>query len=181
MEAAIVHDYFVQDGGAERVAVELANSAPQRRVYTTFFDAKRFGDRIDPVTRSYLARLPAALMSATSERCCPCTRPISRPSTCARYDLVVSSSSAFAKAIRTSRRHLHVAYVHAPMRFAWQFQEYERGSSLSAAGARWPATCPSGPLRIWDQAHVAPAGSPGGQLAGRARADCDAGGAATRT
>ena len=48
MQAAIVHDYFVQDGGAERVAIELADLLPSARVFTTFFDAKRFGDRIDP-------------------------------------------------------------------------------------------------------------------------------------
>ena len=48
MQAAIVHDYFVQDGGAERVAIELANLLPSAQVFTTFFDAERFGERIDP-------------------------------------------------------------------------------------------------------------------------------------
>jgi glycosyltransferase involved in cell wall biosynthesis len=149
MEAAIVHDYFVQDGGAERVAIELARLLPNARVFTTFFDAERFGDRIDPARvhtwplagrfdeRRFRALLPLypAYFSALDLR---------------GYDLVVSSSSAFAKAIRTSRRHVHVAYIHAPMRFAWQFNAYEQGSSLGR-GARFAGSVLSGPLRSWDR------------------------------
>jgi glycosyltransferase involved in cell wall biosynthesis len=148
-EAAIVHDYFVQDGGAERVAIELAALLPTARIYTTFFDAERFGDRIDPARvhtwpldghfdaqrfRSLLPLYPA-YFSALDLR---------------RYELVVSSSSAFAKAIRTSRRHVHVGYIHAPMRFAWQFREYGDGSSLRRP-ARVAGSVLSGPLRTWDR------------------------------
>ena len=149
MNAAIVHDYFVQDGGAERVALELARLLPGADVFTTFFDAQRFGDRIDPARvhtwplagrfdeRRFRALLPLypAYFSALDLR---------------RYDLVVSSSSAFAKAIRTSHRHVHVAYIHAPMRFAWQFGTYEQGSSLGRA-ARLAGGTLSGPLRTWDR------------------------------
>ena len=149
MDAAIVHDYFVQDGGAERVAIELARLLPSARIYTTFFDAQRFGGRIDPARvhtwplagrfdeRRFRALLPLypAYFSALDLR---------------GYDLVVSSSSAFAKAIRTSHRHVHVAYIHAPMRFAWQFEAYERGSSLGR-GARFAGRVLSRPLRTWDR------------------------------
>ncbi|HEY7023906.1 MAG TPA: glycosyltransferase [Candidatus Limnocylindrales bacterium] len=149
MQAAIVHDYFVQDGGAERVAIELANLLPTARIFTTFFDAARFGDRIDPARvhcwalnehfdedrfRSLLPLYPA-YFSALDLR---------------EFDLVVSSSSAFAKAVRTSRRHVHVAYIHAPMRFAWQFRDYERGSSLGTT-ARFAGSLLSAPLRTWDR------------------------------
>jgi glycosyltransferase involved in cell wall biosynthesis len=149
MQAAIVHDYFVQDGGAERVAIELADLLPSARVFTTFFDARRFGDRIDPARvhawaleghfdeerfRSLLPLYPA-YFSALDLR---------------GFDLVVSSSSAFAKAVRTSRRGVHVAYIHAPMRFAWQFRQYESGSSIGA-GARLAGSLLSAPLRTWDR------------------------------
>jgi len=149
MEVAIVHDYFVQDGGAERVAIELARMLPSARVFTTFFDAQRFGDRLDPARvhtwplsghfdqRRFRALLPLypAYFSALDLR---------------RYDLVVSSSSAFAKAARTSRRNIHVAYIHSPMRFAWQFADYERGSSLGQP-ARVAGKLLSAPLRTWDR------------------------------
>lgn len=149
MQAAIVHDYFVQDGGAEKVAVELANLLPSARIFTTFFDPQRFGDRIDPArvhawrlsghfdVRHFRALLPLypAYFSALDLR---------------DYDLVVSSSSAFAKAVRTSRRHIHVAYIHAPMRFAWQFREYQEASSVMRP-ALFAGNLLSGPLRTWDR------------------------------
>ncbi|MEP7158398.1 MAG: glycosyltransferase family 4 protein, partial [Chloroflexota bacterium] len=47
-EVALVHDYFVQDGGAEQVALELARLLPEATVYTSFFDAETFGARLDP-------------------------------------------------------------------------------------------------------------------------------------
>ena len=147
--AAIVHDYFVQDGGAEHVALELARLLPEAPVYTTFFDAARFGDRLDPARvvawplngrlggdhfRSLLPLYPA-WFSALDLR---------------SFELVVSSSSAFAKAVRTSRRGLHVAYIHAPMRFAWQTDEYLRGSSFSRPSAL-AARAMRAPLRAWDR------------------------------
>lgn len=46
-----------------------------------------------------------------------------------RAELVVSSSVAFAKAVRTSPKALHVSYIHTPMRYAWGLDDYLRGSS----------------------------------------------------
>ena len=48
-----------------------------------------------------------------------------------RYDLVVSSSHAFAKAIRPGRRGIHLCYCHTPPRYLWD----ETGSYLRNAGA----------------------------------------------
>src|SRR5262245_45128645 len=111
---ALVHDYFVQDGGAERVALELARIFPDAPVFTSFFEADVFGDRLDPARvktwplqgrvdparfRSLLPLYPAWFSSLDLRT----------------YELVVSSSSAFAKAARTSRRAQHVAYIHTPM------------------------------------------------------------------
>ena len=46
--AAIVHDFLVQDGGAERCAIEIAGLLPDAPLYTTFFDRDTFADRLDP-------------------------------------------------------------------------------------------------------------------------------------
>lgn len=39
-------------------------------------------------------------------------------------DLVLSTSSAWAKGVVTPPGCIHVAYVHSPMRFAWNFEQY---------------------------------------------------------
>ncbi len=149
MRAAIVHDYFVQDGGAESVAIELARLLPSAQVYTTFFNAERFGDRIDPA-RVHAWPLSGRYDEGRFRTLLPLYPAYFSALDLRDYDLVVSNSSAFAKAARTSRRHLHVAYIHAPMRFAWQFQSYQRGSSLGG-GARVAGRMLGAPLRTWDR------------------------------
>ena len=39
------------------------------------------------------------------------------------YDLVISSSHAVAKGVRTTRAQLHICYCYTPMRYAWDLQD----------------------------------------------------------
>lgn len=147
----LVHDYFVQDGGAERCAVEFANLLPGAEIETSFFDARAFRDRIDPSrvrtwplqrlfgpTRRFRAALPLyPLWFATRDL--------------RRHDFVLSSSSAFAKAVRTRPNALHVSYVYTPMRFAWDLDHYLEASSYSP-GTRLAARVARPLLRRWDVA-----------------------------
>ena len=127
--AAIVHDFFVQDGGAERCAVEFARMLPSASIYTSFFDAKRFGDRIDPArvhawpmqhlvgpTQRFRAFLPLYPLYFSALRV-------------PADELVLSSSSAFAKAVRRAPKAVHVSYVYTPMRYAWDLEGYLGASS----------------------------------------------------
>jgi glycosyltransferase involved in cell wall biosynthesis len=147
---AIVHDFFVQDGGAERCAVEFSRLLPDATIHTSFFSADTFADRIDPgrvrpwpiqrligPTDRFRAFLPfyPIWFSALDLR---------------DRTLVVSSSSAFAKAVRTSRRTLHVSYVYTPMRYAWDLEGYLDQSSYSTT-TRVAAHTIRPLLRRWDE------------------------------
>ncbi len=147
---AVVHDFFVQDGGAERVAIELARLLPAATIHTTFFDGRRFMDRLDPdrvrswplqrligPTPNFRALLPLYPLwfSMLDLRDAP---------------LVVSSSSHFAKAVRTSRRSVHVAYVHTPARYIWQLDAYLARSSY-ARPARFGGRVMKPLLQRWDR------------------------------
>ena len=147
---ALVHDYFVQDGGAEAVAIELAGLFPEAPIHTTFFEGDRFASRIDPrrIRAWGLAgRVPAS----------PWFRPL-LPAYIAHYSrlevpatrLVISNSSTFARGAHARPPALHIAYVHSPMRFAWDVDDYLAHSSfprLAKAGLH--AVSPS--LRLWDR------------------------------
>jgi len=149
VRTAIIHDFFVTEGGAEQCAIEFAKLLPEASVFTSFFDADRFGDRIDPrrVHTWPLARVSAA----------PATFRSLLPLYAAYFgtlrvhaDLVVSSSIAFAKAVLTPPGAAHIAYVYTPMRYAWDLDTYLAGSSYSRV-ARLAARTIRPALRRWDR------------------------------
>lgn len=147
--AAIVHDFLVQDGGAERCAIELARLLPAAPVYTTFFDRATFADRLAP-ERVH----PWPLQRLLGGRHFRSLLPL-YPAYFSLLDLrwarlVVSSSVAFAKAVRTSRQALHVAYVHTPMRYAWDLDSYLHASSYRLP-TRLASRALRAPLLAWDR------------------------------
>ena len=40
------------------------------------------------------------------------------------YDVIISSSHAVAKGVKTNPRQLHISYCHSPMRYAWDDADY---------------------------------------------------------
>jgi glycosyltransferase involved in cell wall biosynthesis len=146
---ALVHDFLVQDGGAERSLLELSRLLPGARIHTSFYDAGRFGDRFPPDTvRAWpLGRIPGA---ASRFRAFLPLYPAWFSALDLRdHDLVVSSSSAFAHGVRASPHALHVACIYTPMRFAWDLDGYLRGSSLPIT-ARLAGRLARPVLRRWD-------------------------------
>ena len=150
MKVAIVHDYLAQAGGAERVAATLHSLFPQSPLYTSVYDAKAtlpYFRGID-VRTSFLQRWPLS-----SQRMHKFALPL-YPTAFEHfdfhgYDLVLSSSSSFAKGVITPPETCHVCYCHTPARFAWRQHEYlsqsRRGRivSLLLRGML-------GQLRSWD-------------------------------
>jgi glycosyltransferase involved in cell wall biosynthesis len=147
--AAIVHDFLVQDGGAERCAIELARLLPSAPLYTSFFDAATFADRLaaDRVRPWPIQRL----LGGRHFRSLLPLYPAYFSLLDLRWaDLVVSSSVAFAKAVRTHPRAIHVAYVHTPMRYAWDLDDYLRASSYRLP-TRIASRALRAPLVAWDR------------------------------
>jgi glycosyltransferase involved in cell wall biosynthesis len=127
----------------------LARLLPGAPVYTSFFDARRFGDRIDPA-RVHPWPLQRLLLGRRFRGLLP-LYPVYFSSLDLRgARLIVSSSVAFAKAVRTDPEALHVSYVHTPLRYAWELDSYLAGSSygpLAQAAAR--VLRPT--LLVWDR------------------------------
>jgi glycosyltransferase involved in cell wall biosynthesis len=147
----LVHDFFIQDGGAERCAIEFAGLMPSAEIHTSFFDTDVFRDRIDPArvrtwplqrvlgpTQHFRSLLPAYPVWFSLHKV-PATQ------------LVVSSSVAFSKAVRKQRNALHISYVYTPTRYAWDLDTYLAGSSGGRA-TRVGARLVRPALQLWDRA-----------------------------
>jgi len=122
---AVVHDWVVTYAGAEIVLRNILNLLKKKDVYCLLRDTNSpvlHDDNIHNIQESYLQKLPgiqnyykyfASLMPSAIESF-----------DLKKYDLVISSSWAFAHGIKKkSESTKHLAYVHTPMRWAWDMEE----------------------------------------------------------
>lgn len=153
LKVAIVHEMLVKLGGAERVVKVLADMYPDSQIFTLFYDAKKCGEVFPPerVQTSFLQKyvnlgIPYQLLLGKM--------PLAIESfDFTGYDLVISSSSAFAHGIITNLETKHLCYCHSPMRYAWDYtHEYrrEKGGKLIQFWINWVLH----KIRLWDQAAV---------------------------
>lgn len=151
---ALVHDYLNQYGGAERVVEVLLDMFPGAPLYTSLYDPSRMPTSLqglEPQT-TFLQRLPFC------HRAPRCLLPL-YPRAFARldltgFDLLLSSSSAFAKCISPPPAAVHVCYCHTPMRFVWCYHDYVARERLGPA-VRVVLPLMIRRLRAWDLATAA--------------------------
>jgi glycosyltransferase involved in cell wall biosynthesis len=121
---ALVHDYFVQMGGAERVAEAMHDSFPGAPMYTTVALPKSLPQRLRTadIRTSLLHNLPSIERRV---RHCFMLYPFAVENfDLSEYDLIFSSSSGYAKGVRRRRNAIHVCYCHTPMRWVWRYDDY---------------------------------------------------------
>ncbi|MET0205749.1 MAG: glycosyltransferase [Thermoleophilaceae bacterium] len=139
LRVALVHDFLVSVRGADRVFLEICDLWPEADVFTPVYDERgtegrlsnrtvntSFLQRMRPTTRTFRALLPlypAAIESFDLSS----------------YDVVISSSSAWAHAVICGEQTVHVSYCHNPFRYAWNERHRtlaERGDPISRAALR---------------------------------------------
>lgn len=126
---AIVHDWLTTAGGAELVVEELHHLFPKAPIYTSVYnpDAVPAFKNSDVRTTSLQKKLPASLRY--KHTLWPTLRAKAfRELDLSDYDIIISSSSAEAKAVRKTRANqIHIAYIHTPIRYYWShYEEFRR-------------------------------------------------------
>jgi glycosyltransferase involved in cell wall biosynthesis len=124
VQIALVHDYLNQYGGAERVLEALHDLFPDAPVYTSIHDATAMPSfyRTWDIRTTWMQKMPGwrrffrhyFMLYPWAFESLP-LRP---------YQLIISSSSAYAKGIIPAPGAIHLCYCHTPMRFAWQTDQY---------------------------------------------------------
>lgn len=118
MRVALVHDYLSQDGGAERVLKALHELWPEAPIFVLFHDTKKITDFPNAdIRESFLARLP--FVKNHFQWYLPFIPLATEKYNLEDFDLVLSSTSAFAKGVLTSPHTLHISYCHTPARYLW--------------------------------------------------------------
>jgi glycosyltransferase involved in cell wall biosynthesis len=151
LRTALVHDDLVQAGGAERVAAAFYGLFPRAPMYTALYNPRTtladFAGR--DIRTSYLQRTPFS-WKPMHQLALPYFPGAIEQFDLSGYDLVLSSSSRFAKGVITNPETCHICYCHTPARFAWRSHDYLSRSwsaRLAASFGRKLLT----DLRSWDE------------------------------
>lgn len=149
MRVALVHDFLLDLRGAERVFLKLCDMYPEAELFTAVYDPEgtqgRFEDRV--VNTSFLQRTNPS--SDSFRRYLPLYPRAIESLDLSRFDLVISSSSAWAHGVRPAPDAVHVCYCHNPFRYAWN----EREATLAARSlpVRLPLSAVLSRWRNWDR------------------------------
>jgi len=143
MKTAIIHDWLITTGGAEKVLEEIWNLYPSP-IFTLLKGEILPGKK---VISSILQKMPGSLKFHRYYL------PLF-PWAIERFDLqefevILSSSHAVAKGIKKREDQLHICYCHTPMRYAWDLQ----AQYMETLGniRRWGAQAVLKYLRQWDR------------------------------
>lgn len=152
MKIAIVHEWFVNYAGSEKVIEQLLNIYPDADLYsvvdflpekdrgfihnkkvgTTFIQKLPFAKK---KYRTYLPFMPIAIEQLDLSK----------------YDLIISSAHAVSKGVLTGPDQIHISYVHSPIRYAWDLQhQYLKESGLTKGLKGIISKLILHYIRIWD-------------------------------
>lgn len=123
----IVHDYLLQQGGAERVVDAFLTMFPGAHLATSIISptyAERYGDR--KITTSYLQRVPVGERSFRA--LLPFFAHAFRALRLPEADVALCSSSGWAHHVSPRAEMPVVVYCHTPARWLWRQDEYFRNT-----------------------------------------------------
>ena len=122
-----MHDWLVINGGAEKVFKAILELYPNSDIFSIVDFLNRedreaiLNGRV--VKTSFIQKLPFA--KKYFRNYLPLFPMAIESFDLSGYDLIISSSWAVAKGVKTHNRQLHICYSHTPIRYAWDlYNEY---------------------------------------------------------
>lgn len=145
---AIVHDWLVNYGGAETFVELLLRIYPDADIYTLVHDKKKLEGHFEhnKIYTSKFQNIPFA--TKLYKKLLKFMPQAFESFDFSGYDLVICSSSSCAKGVIVPPHIPHIAYIHTPMRYAWDlFFEYKKDSGFFTRYFmdKWMSD-----IRLWD-------------------------------
>ncbi|HXX86226.1 MAG TPA: glycosyltransferase [Casimicrobiaceae bacterium] len=134
---AIVHDWLDRWRGGENVLAEIVHVYPQADLFSLvdfLADSSRARLGGKRARTSFLQRLPGARFYFRAML--PLFPRAIESLDVSGYDIVISSSHAVAKGVRSANSQLHICYCHTPMRYVWDLREQYLGPLGLDSGLR---------------------------------------------
>lgn len=123
-KVCLVHDYLIQHGGAEKTLEALCEIYPNAPIYTAIYKPEKMG--------KFFKNKKIISASKKSDKLFSLIPNLSKFFTflfplvfenfdLSEYNIVISSSSSYAKGVITKPAQLHISYIHTPPRFLYGY------------------------------------------------------------
>jgi glycosyltransferase involved in cell wall biosynthesis len=151
-KVAIVSDWLVTIGGAEKVLGQMLECFPQADLFALIDflpPSRRDFIKNKTVTTTFIQKLPFA---RSNYRIYLPLMPLAiEQLNLSHYDLIITSSHAVAKGVLTGPNQLHICYCHSPIRYAWDLQhQYLRESDMHRGIISLIIRSVLHKIRMWD-------------------------------
>lgn len=152
LKIAIVHDYLLKIGGAEKVLLTIHDIFPNAPIYTFLYNEEGTKGKFKNckiITSSlqksrFFNKKPRLLLSKLS-------RAIEEFDL-SEFDIVLSSSNSFAHGVITKPKTFHICYCNSPMRYVWDwYHEYLIENKLDTGLKSFYIRNILHKIRIWDR------------------------------
>jgi glycosyltransferase involved in cell wall biosynthesis len=152
IKVALVHDFLNQHGGAERVLDVLHEMFPEAPIFTLLYDKEKMREKFKnaDIRVSFLRKFPK-FFQKRHKWLLPFMPTAPETFNLREFDLVISSSSAFAKGIVVKPKTLHICYCHSPMRYVWDWNEKYLAEQGLRKTRRLFGRMLLNYVRLWDQ------------------------------
>lgn len=154
MKVAIVHDFLIKNGGAEKVLEILHSIYPDAPIYTLLYNQDgtkgKFARTDYQIVPSYLQNYPDFVRKRSKLLLYKFPRAIEEFDL-SSYDIVISNSNSYAHGVITKPSTLHVCYCQSPTRYLWDWHhEYLKENSVSTNIIGIKIRDMLSKIRIWD-------------------------------
>lgn len=152
MKIAIVCDWLVTIGGAEKFLAILLECFPSADLYAVIdflAPEDRFYTHAKKAKTTFIQHLPFA--KKYYRQYLPFMPLAIEQLNLSGYDLIISSTHAVAKGVITGPDQVHISYIHSPMRYAWDLQhQYLAQTGLDRKWMGYLARYLLHKMRLWD-------------------------------
>lgn len=151
MRIALIHDCIIHMGGAERVLQNLHAVFPEAPIFTLISD-ERVARVMFPkaeIRPSFAQRLPGSVRFFRAYF--PLYPLAVETFDLTGFDVILSSSFAFAKGVLPPAEACHICYCHSPLRYLWSEYHFHRNSVFRQGWKRFMVDPVLSHLRVWDR------------------------------
>lgn len=154
MRIALIHDFLIKNGGAERVLELLHEIYPDAPIYTLLYDQIGtkgvFSSKDYKIIQSSLSRYPKFIKTRSRLLLPKFPRAIEEFDL-SQFDVVISNSNSFAHGVITKPKTVHICYCHSPIRYLWDWHsEYALENNIGFGLLSLYIRILFSKIRLWD-------------------------------